>query len=146
MTLLHITRLIEGIASRQPSVNMVVRDSVLKLNDTPANKYGAFVWTQGQHGESIDTDMRTFRFTFFYVDRLTFDKGNQTEVQSVGIDTLGNIIRALAEECDITSWTIDTFTQRFKDECAGAYATLEMRVPIGTACAEDYEPVDIYTI
>lgn len=141
MTLLETIQLIERIAQAQPCVNEVVRDSVLRLNETPANRYGAFVWTQGQHSASLATDVQTFRFTFFYVDRVTETRDNVPAVQSVGVDCLGNIIRTLAEalEVDTLDWTIDTFTQRFTDDCAGAYATISLPVAVSYACPEGYE-------
>lgn len=145
MTLLGFTRLMENIAGNQPAVNTIVRDNVLKLNGNPSVKYGAFAWVQGQHSENLATGLRTLRFSVFYVDRLLLDKSNTTEVQSVGLDVLGNIIRTLAESCDIDDWTIDTFTQRFTDECAGAYATFSALVP-ATPCAEEYEPSNTPTI
>jgi len=140
MTLLEFIRVIEGVAADQPAVNMIVRDSVLRCNDHPNDRYGAFVWTQGQHSESADSDFRTFRFSLFYVDRLTADKSNQAECQSVGVEVLGNIIRTIAEEFDTAgSWSIDTFTQRFTDECAGAWASVGFLVPIGSPCPAAFE-------
>lgn len=138
MTLLQVIRIIETAAASQPSVNMIVRDNVLKLNSAPGAKYGAFVWTQGQHGESTDLDWRTWRFTLFYIDRVTRSRSNVTEIQSVGIETLSNVIRQLAETFDVLDWTYDTFTQRFADECAGAWASVTFRAPLGDTCPEEY--------
>lgn len=137
MTILEFIRIAEGIAAEQPAVNMIVRDSVLRVNDNPNDRYGAFVWTQGQHSESTETDFRTLRFSFFYVDRLLHDESNRTECQSTGVEVLGNIIRTLAEEFEVSGeWSIDTFTQRFTDMCAGAWASVAFRVPVGTPCPE----------
>lgn len=138
MTLIEFIRVLEGVAAEQPSVNMIVRDNVLRVNDNPNDRYGAFVWTQGQHTDSAVTDSRLLRFTLFYVDRLTADEGNRAEVQSVGMDTLGNIIRTLADEFDVAEWSVDTFAQRFTDQCAGAFATVAFRVPVGMTCPVEY--------
>lgn len=137
MTLLETIKAIEIVAGKQPSVNSIVRDNVFLLNEHPDVKYGVFAWTQGQHSESMDSDWRTYRFTMFYVDRLTQDKSNSVECQSVGMDTLGNILRELAEQFDIQEWSIDPFTQRFADECAGCYATITLRSLRG-GCFEDF--------
>lgn len=135
MRLLELIRTIEGVAAAQPSVNSLVRDNVFLLNENPAVRYGAFAWVQGQHGESIGTEFRTYRFTFFYVDRLTESRGNAVECQSVGMDTLGNIIRELADTFAIDEWSIDTFADykrdNFSDMTAGAFASVTMRVPVG---------------
>lgn len=138
MTLLQLINQIEDYASQCPTINTIVRENVFDLNKVPDTKYGAFVWTQGQHSGTTTNDIQQFRFSFFYVDRLTFDKSNQQEIQSVGIETLKNIVRLLAEDLDINSWTIDTFTQRFTDECAGAYLTLTIGVPEDYVCGEIY--------
>ena len=140
MTLLETIQAVEGVAMSQPAVNMIVRDSILNLNFAPNNKFGAFVWTQQQHAETVDNDLRTFRFVFFYVDRVTRDRANVPEIQSTGIEVLSNIIRVLGEELDITDWTYNTFTERIKDECAGAYATVALRVPIDMPCPMDWKP------
>lgn len=141
MRLVQVIKLIEQVAAAQPSVHMIVRDNVLKLNSDPSARYGVFVWTQGQHGESIDSDWRTWRFTFFYVDRLVRGGKNVTEIQSVGIDTLSNVIRQLAETLEVSEWTYDTFTQRFADECAGAWASVTFRALLDDVCPEDYDKI-----
>ena len=87
MTLFETIRAIEAAASRQPSVNMIVRNDVFRLNAAPAARYGVFAWTQQQH--VLTDDLMTFAFSLFYVDRLTEDKRNELEIQSVGVATLG---------------------------------------------------------
>ena len=144
MTLLQVIREIERVAAKQPAVNSIARENVFLLNEEPAVRYGVFSWSQGQHGETLANDMRAYRFTFFYVDRLTEDKSNAVEAQSVGFDTLGNILRELAEEFEVDGWSVDTFTQRFADECAGAYCSVTLRALRG-GCAEvfpEYGPGD----
>ena len=63
------------------------------------------------------------------------------EVQSVGVSTLSNIIRRLADELEIDAldWTIDTFTHRFTDNCAGAYASVDIPVGVDYACGVEYD-------
>ena len=137
MTLLETVNAIEVAASRQPSVNMEVRNDIFRLNTFADAKYGVFAWTQGQH--EIGDELQTFVFTFFYVDRLTADKRNEVEIQSVGIQTLDNIIRLL-EGWGILpdgTWTAQTFRQRFLDECAGVYASVRLQVPVDWTCAID---------
>ena len=123
---------------QQPSINMIVRNDVFRINTSPSLKYGVFAWTQGQHTGSIN-GMTSFAFSFFYVDRLKDDLSNQVEVQSVGCETIGNILRAL-EEYDIEggNYTMQTFNQRFTDECAGVFCNVTLSVPQVSACPETY--------
>ena len=137
MTLLETITAIEVAASQQPSVNTIVRNDVFRLNTIPDAKYGVFAWTQGQH--IIREDLQTLVFTFFYVDRLTFNKENEVEVQSVGVQTIGNILRTLEEwGIGYEEWTAQTFNQRFLDECAGVFASVRLVVPGGSICPDDF--------
>lgn len=137
MTLAETIRVIEGAASRQPSVNTIVRNDVFRLNSLPNVKYGVFAWLQGQHTIS---DLQTFRFTFFYVDRLTHDKSNEIDIQSTGVQVIGNILATL-EDLGVFpgDWTAQVFNQRFLDECAGVYASVEFQVPVAFVCAEAFD-------
>lgn len=138
MTLLKTIEAIEVAASRQPSVNLIVRNDIFRLNTFQDARYGVFAWTQGQH--SIAGGLQVFEFTFFYVDRLTADKSNEVEIQSVGVQTIDNIIRLL-DDWDIPldggSWTAQTFNQRFLDECAGVFSRVRLEVPVAYECAID---------
>ena len=137
MTVAEAVRSIEVVAAAQPSVNMIVRNDVFRLNATSDARYGVFAWTQGQHAENIDDPLVSYVFTLFYVDRLTEDQGNEIEVESVAIQTLDNVIRTLIDRgFEADGWTFTTFNQRFLDECAGAYARVTVRVPVGGTCAE----------
>lgn len=138
MTLIETIKAVERIAAIQPSVNMIVRNDVFRLNTCPDAKYGVFAWTQREH--TVGEDLNTYSFVFFYVDRLTEDKGNELEVQSVGIQTLDNIVRTLREGgiWAEDTWTAQTFNQRFLDECAGVWATIRLQVPQGWTCAEGW--------
>lgn len=140
MTLSELIRIIEVVASHQPSINMVVENDVFRLNDKADARYGAFAWLQNQHTTSTESNIINYSFTFFYVDRLRGDKRNQLEVQSVGIETLDNIIRHL-DELGIyadTQYNFQVFNQRFLDECAGVFCNVTFAVPSGKHCPESY--------
>lgn len=143
MTLAQLIRVMEKAARHQPSINMIVQNDVFRINSAPSLKYGVFAWTQGQHSGSIN-GMMSYNFTIFYVDRLTEDKSNQIEIQSVGCETLGNILRTLAEEydVDVASYTMQTFNQRFTDECAGVFCNVALSVMPMSVCSETYEEDD----
>lgn len=139
MTLLETIRQIERVAASQPAVNMIVRNDIFRLNSFSDARYGVFAWTQGQHAGSVDDAFQTFAFTFIYADRLTEDQGNEIEVQSVGIDTLGNILRLLADAGMVVGdATFTTFNQRFLDECAGAFCSVRLQVPVQGPCGEGF--------
>ena len=135
MTLYEVIKAIEVAASRQPSIEMIVRNDVFRLNSLPNAKYGVFAWTQGRH--EIGADLQTFVFTFFYVDRLTEDKANEVEIQSVGIQSIRDILLILDEwGIPYESWDAQTFNQRFMDECAGVFCSVRLQVPVTWNCPD----------
>ena len=141
MTLSELIKTLEIIASNQPSIKMVVENDVFRLNNKADARYGVFAFVQGQHSTSIDSSVITYAFTLFYVDRLKNDRSNQIEIQSVGIQTLDNIIRAL-DDLGIYSeqtYTFQVFNQRFLDECAGVFCQVSLSVPVGSLCPETFE-------
>jgi hypothetical protein len=140
MTLSGTIRYIERIALMQPSVKMVVPNDIFRLNATPSAEYAVFGWTQGQHTIGADDSYATYAFTFFYVDRLTEDKGNELEIQSVGITVLDNIIRTVVQAGVQVAgdYTFTSFNQRFVDECAGVYCAIALRVPLDSVCEDSF--------
>lgn len=148
MTLQEVIKLFEVVASQQPSVNMIVQNDIFRLNFKSDARYGVFGWTQGQHSTSAESSMFTYSFTFFYVDRLKHDLSNQIEVQSVGVQTLDNILRKL-DDLGVyvnSTYTFQTFNQRFLDECAGVFCNVSLQVPVSSMCSEsfaDYLTMDV---
>lgn len=140
MTLLQVIRAIEGFAIAEPSVAMVIPNDVFRLNATPDAKYGVFAWTQQQH--TLAEDLLTFGFAFFYVDRLNEDGGNEVEIQSVGVQTLSDILRQLEDAgvFPVGETTFQTFNQRFMDECAGVWCNVRLQVPVNWVCPQDFTP------
>ena len=144
MTLTETIRKMETVAAGTPSVSSIVRNDIFRLNAAPDARYGVFAWLQGEHSQPTGTDpLRTFNFTFFFVDRLTADKGNEIDIQSAGIETLTNIVRHLEERDGIYPLgplTFQTFNQRFADECAGVWCSVRLEVPVTYTCADDLTP------
>ena len=135
------------VATSQPAVQMLVRSDVFRINNAPSLRYGVFAWTQGQHTGEVSTGLNTFSFTLFYVDRLTEDGNNQVEVQSVGCEVIGNILRTL-EDYDIEvapSYTMQPFSQRFTDNCAGVFCNVRLTAPAVSLCGERFDNMDILT-
>lgn len=140
MKLIEFINAMVEIAKEQPAVRTVVHNDIYKLNALPDVEYGVFAYVQGTHRQTEDSFI-SFNFTLFYVDRLTEDRGNEVEVQSTGLDVLRNIILKMEElytgsEKQPVSYV--TFTERFSDECAGAYATVSFQVATADVCPEDY--------
>ena len=138
MTLLEVIHAIEDAAAVQPSVAMIIREDVLRLNSYADARYGAFVWTQGRHRVDTTTpDFIRYSFTLFYIDRLRNDIANQAEVQSVGIETIRNVLAILRDAgIDPETYEFQAFNQRFTDECAGVYCSVVLLVDAGSVCAE----------
>ena len=140
MNLLQVIRAIELTAAGEPAVNTIVRNDIFRLNAAPSVRYGVFAWLQGDHRTEPGSGLMQYTFTFFYTDRLTEDRGNEIEVQSVGIETLENIILQL-EDAGIFAGehTFTTFNQRFSDECAGVFCQVSLEVPKNGTCPAGYE-------
>lgn len=140
MTLLELIKTIEAVASNQPSIKMVVENDIFRLNSLADAKYGVFAFVQQQHTTSPDTSVITYSFSLFYIDRLKNDKSNQIEIQSVGIQTLDNIIRALDDMGIYTeqTYSFQVFNERFLDECAGVFCNVALSAPVASVCAETF--------
>lgn len=144
MTLLDVIKTIEIVASHQPSLKMVVENDIYRLNQYADAQYGVFAWVQGQHSTSVDSSFIQYAFSFVYVDRLRSDHANQIEIQSVGIQTLDNIIKEL-DDLGIyveQNYTFQPFNQRFLDECAGVFTNVTLSVPVNSLCPEEFPDFD----
>ena len=140
MNLYQVIKAIEKTAAMQPPVGSVVRNDVFRLNASPAVRYGAFAWLQGEHRTSGDGNTMQWAFTLFYVDRLTEDRGNEVQIQSTGIEVLENILRQL-EGLGVFAgdYTFQTFNQRFTDECAGVFCRVTLETAKDGLCPEAWD-------
>ena len=140
MNLSQVIQVIERVAAGQPTISTVVRNDVFRLNPVPDVRYGAFAWLQREHVSDADSNLITYNFTLFYVDRLRADGSNEVEVQSVGIETLDNILRALPDLGVFPgSYTFQAFNQRFADQCAGVFCNVQLETAKGSMCAAAFE-------
>lgn len=136
--LTNLKNQIGKIALSQPEVNAYGEGSVYDLLNSGGKieKYAAVVTTF--QSASIVDDNYTATVNLFYIDRLTkFDDNNRLTVQDTAVQTLHNILLQLAEEYDVENESYTLFTQKFTDNCAGAYATLKITLPI-SGCFEQY--------
>ena len=139
MTLLDLVNKLEDVAITQPQVKEIVPNDVYQLNERASALYGVFAWTQGQHVKDIYEGTTAYTFNLFYVDRLTADQKNKTEIQSVGLQVLGNILRSFAGYIGVSEARFQPFTERFTDECAGVYCTVTLTVPDDTNCEQLFQ-------
>lgn len=137
MTLFDVIRTIERIASAQSTINMIVENDPYKLNNEPSAEYGVFAFRQTEHTTTIESGIIYYGFELFYIDRLTNDRSNQIEVQSVGLQTLDNIVRGLPDTLLVSDYRFTPFYQKFADECTGTMCTLTIGAEVGTLCAID---------
>lgn len=79
--------------------------------------------------------------TLYYGGKLKNDSSNVYEEQSNGFNAIINVIRHLKDEWEIDDYsdiTIYPFWQKFSDLLAGAYADINIYIPIEDIC-EDYD-------
>lgn len=140
MTLFKVIDLIKILALKHPNVNSAEEGDIYSiLNANTQQKYASVVLTQDTHTE--DEVFDNYNFNIFYVDRLFSDiETNRLDIQSTAKNVLSNIIRAFCEEFDAECNSINyhTFTERFADECAGAYAAITISIPKDIYCTEKY--------
>ena len=140
MTLFKVIDLIKILALKHPNVNSAEEGDIYNLlNANKEHKYAKIVLTQDTHTE--DEVFDNYNLNIFYVDRLFSDiETNRLDIQSTAKNVLSNIIRAFCEEFDAECNSINyhTFTERFADECAGAYAAITISIPKDSYCTEKY--------
>lgn len=139
MTLLDVIDRINAAALSQPQVGEVVENDIYKLNARKDAAYGVFGWIQGMHRGSVTGETTGWSFTLVYADRLTADRSNEKEVQSVGAQVLRNVLMVLYEQGIVPEgYTMQAFTQRFSDECAGMMCNVVLDALNDDICATNY--------
>lgn len=82
--------------------------------------------------ELIQSDERaeTYIVKLFYIDLLNRDRSNKINIQNDALEALKSIVNSFIES---NSWMLQMpisykiFTEKFTDECAGAYVTLRIK-------------------
>lgn len=122
---------ITEVAKKHPNVNSTFIGDVYELNHRNDVDYCAFVITNGTHRVNSDEEYIDYTLNLFYVDRLTADESNRTQIHSAGIDFMNSLLRAV-EKLGVTvvEHTENVFNERFNDVCAGVYATVVFRCEI----------------
>ena len=79
--------------------------------------------------------------SMYFAEKLKNDSSNVFEAQSDGFNVIMNVINHLKEEYELDSYEeiqIYPFWQQFSDILAGAYADLNIYVPVDDIC-EDFD-------
>ena len=138
MNLYNAIEILKKISLQQPNIRTAFEGSIYdNLNGNNEIKYGVFGITQGNHTQ--DDNFAYYNFNLFYVDRLTDDESNRVQIQSIGQQSLSNIITLFCDNYDAEftqTITYYPFTQRFKDECAGGYITVTFQVEKEIYCSD----------
>ena len=122
---------ITEVAKKHPNINSTFIGDVYELNHRNDVDYCAFVITQGTHRVNSDEDYIDYTLNLFYVDRLTADESNRTQIHSSGIDFMNSMLRAVEKlGVVVVEHTENVFNERFNDVCAGVYATVVFRCEI----------------
>lgn len=113
--------------------------SIYQVNDLTQRDYPCFFASPtGTH--RVENAYTTYQLSLFYFDRLLEDSSNDIDIQSTAIEVLKNIIKKAAFVDGIVAvddeYTITLFveTERFKDRCSGAYATIEITIVNDSEC------------
>lgn len=135
MNLLQLINTIKDISYDTPNVHTIV-DSFADLNRDDL-EYSAVIVQQMPHTHIKGQDGSFIKYNIYlgYADRLVEDESNELEVQSSAISYINEIISRLSIDPDVSSYdinisTYNVFTQRFNALCAGAYAKVEILVPL----------------
>lgn len=137
MTLYQIIDTLKNIALTQPNVRTATDGDIYeKMNGNPSVRYGVFHVTQTTHTE--DEQFDNYGFNLFVIDRLEVDDVNRVSAQSTAKQILSNIIATFCETFDAEHEVItyQPFTQRFKDNTCGVWASVTMQVVKDYSCAE----------
>ncbi|MCF0247864.1 MAG: hypothetical protein HUJ86_04570 [Synergistes sp.] len=143
MKLKEAVALIMDFAREYPNVHAVHEGDIYDtLNGGQELEYTAVVVTQQQHNYQWQQGYAVLNFNVFYVDRLTADGGNRLDVQSAAADFFASLVAYLDDKAIVEEYTLNTFTERFADLCAGGFLTLGLRVSL--PCAEAFKHPSSY--
>lgn len=129
-TLIHT---ILDTASKHKLIEETYYGDIYEFENQPSRKYSNFVLTTTNTTEG--EDITTYNFTAFVTDRLTDDKSNLIEVQSVSKTILSQILKETFDQIGDITYTF--WTEKFNDLCAGCYASFSVSVPNEFTCADE---------
>ena len=126
MNLLQLTNKIKEAADLHPLVNQVADGSIYEALNTGDVRYPISV----VFSQSVVKEVRTIRYKYvlYFVDRLVGD--NALEIQTTAISVIQQIINTIGNNVEnisiATGYSIQPFTEKFADECAGAFVQFDI--------------------
>ncbi len=120
-------------ARKHKYIQEVYYGDIYEFENLPNRKYSNFVLTI--QNNTTDSDLTTYTFNAFVTDRLTDDRSNLLEVQSLSKTILEQILAECFDSLDSTSYTF--WTEKFNDLCAGCYVTFSVTLPKEIICVDD---------
>lgn len=113
--------------------------SIYEINDLTVRDYPIlYVSPTGTH--RMSENYTTYQVTIFFIDRLLEDNSNGVAIHSTAVEVLKNIIKKIAVLEGVAGisdeYTIQLFTEteKMKDRCNGAYATIEIMLLNESTC------------
>ena len=135
----EIIKIIKNISLALPDVQSFYTGDVYEVNADQSVKYSSVVLTNQEHSFDNINDKFQYNFILFYIDRLTDDENNRTDIHTAAVSALKAIVRHLEDyDVIINDFKFNLFRERFNDSCAGAYATLSVDVE-DNDCNEDFD-------
>ena len=114
-------------------IQEVYYGDIYEFENLPNRKYSNFVLTI--QNNTTDSDLTTYTFNAFVTDRLTDDRSNLLEVQSLSKTILEQILAECFDTLDSATYTF--WTEKFNDLCAGCYVTFSVTLPKDLICVDD---------
>lgn len=143
MNYIEFIELLEQISLQHPLINNFYTGTY-RLNSTDDITYPALVLTFNSINVSVtDPTFTTFNINLLYADRLTDDRSNLHEIQSLGITVISEIIQALILYYNIqvtTNILFNPFKEQFADNTAGVVATINISIPSATGNCYWFDP------
>ena len=135
----EIIKIIKNISLALPDVQSFYCGDVYEVNADQSVKYSSIVLTNQEHSFDNINDKFQYNFILFYIDRLTDDEANRTDIHTAAVSALKNIVRHLEDyNVIINDFKFNLFRERFNDSCAGAYASISVDVE-DNDCNEDFD-------
>lgn len=119
-------------AKKHKLINDTYYGDIYEFHNSGNRKYSTFVLTSVNTVEG--DDITTYSFNAFVTDRLTDDKSNLIEVQSLSKTILSQILKECFENIGDITYTF--WTEKFNDLCAGCYASFSVSIPNEFTCTD----------
>lgn len=129
------------VSMQHPIVNDSITGDVYRLNKE-THKYP--LTCCGIQNIVKQNNVVQYNCIIYYVDRLQENHNNETDIHSVAITTLKQIINKLTtfNENNIIAYelgnTFNLFNQKFADECAGAWVSVNITLQDEVGLCSDY--------